>query len=198
MVQIYGNMSRHLRLLFLFLTTLAAVSLDLACNDAERDGDPSASASVSLSSTQPSGTPAPTSPTLEPSEEWLDYEDPEGIYILRYPAKLNPEFRSSGQTYSTRFSGDGSNAGFVISVQDAAGLSLEDWFAEFNACVAGASREARQIAGEQALTCTANVLGDALEDTAAIKYQEKIIYISSTLAGEDFDSVLESLELLAV
>lgn len=172
----------------------------IACSDEKEDNPQSASPTAALTSITPATTATAPAATTQPTPppDWEVYEDPGANYSLRYPAYLEPQYRSSGGTSSTQFSdGASSNLGFVISVQDAAGLSLEDWFAAYNACLPETSPKTRQIAGEQALICTASVLDGILEETAAIEHRGKVIYVSSTLTTDEFESVISTLELTA-
>lgn len=186
--------------LWIFTVLGVIAVLGIACSDEEEDNPQLASPTAALTSTTPAATATAPAATTQPTPlpDWEVYEDPAANYSLRYPAYLDPEYRSSGATSSTEFSDRASsNLGFVISVQDAAGLSLEDWFASYNACLPDNSPKARQIAGEQALTCTASVLDDILEETAAIEHRGKVIYVSSTLTTDEFEAVLSTLKLTA-
>jgi hypothetical protein len=103
---------------------------------------------------------------------------------------------SSGTTPATQFK-DSQKAGigFTISVNDSGGRTLDAWFAEFNACVPGAAITEQIVDGSRALTCTANVVGDILEETIAISHGSGVVYLSSTLEPQIFEQVIDSIDL---
>jgi hypothetical protein len=71
-------------------------------------------------------------------------------------------------------------------------LILEQYLAEFVACVTGQPVIERQVGQQRALTCMSNPVDNLLEDAVAIEFQGRVYLITSTLESSELDAVLDS------
>lgn len=199
----------------LTLLALPLLAFLAACADAEEEElqqplqSPSPTEQPTAVTSTPSAVPtnappaSPTPPADPVPADWETYTDADYAFSLRYPPELlledlsDPSSPLSQRVLQFR-APDGANVGFALVIADNdKGLSPEEWAREFSTCSLDEGDEADSVIvdGVNGVMCLGEPLAGKFESVVVLPRDGSIMYLTSTLAESDFESVISGLDL---